>query len=226
MKEIDARLHQKLETHQRRVAQAQDIIAKSLEVCGNPYVACSFGKDSSAMLHLVLCYAPSIEVRFLRWTESQMLDDFDRVIEWWLNRGINLHIIDMHRDSIDEKAGDRWQKVEEFSPCDGYFIGLRADESRGRRITLSKDGEIYVRKDGMVRLAPLAWWRTIDVAAYTLAHDLPMLDAYNAGGFEQRTSARVPRESVRPNALSELKRRDIGRFNALVSKYPEARAYV
>lgn len=222
---LEAELNAKTNQYQRKVEAAKAIIDKALSM-GRFYVAWSCGKDSSAMLHLARSVKCDIEARFIRWTESQMLDDFERVVSWWQSQGLNLTILDLHRESLDDKVKSRWSILEALSLVDGYFIGFRAGESRGRKMTLAKDGTIYRRNDGMIRVCPLAWWSTIDVASYTLQNGIPILDAYAKDGFDQRTSARVPRESVRHMALADLRNRDIGRFNQLCAAYPEARSYV
>ena len=218
---VAAKAHMRRGVYLQKIEQARQIITDGLAACSTHYVSLSFGKDSAAMMHLVQQQRPDIEARFIRWTESKYLDDFDRVISEWQRRGINLSILDMHRDSINEKGGDRWSKLEKISETDGYFIGLRAQESAVRRIALKRFGPVHKKADGLWRIAPLAWWSTDDVAAYTIQHDLPMLDAYKADGFEQRTSARVPRATVRSEALHSLKTRDPQRFAALCREYPE-----
>lgn len=224
---LAARVHAKRSTYSEKLTQAQTIIVDALRLCSSPYVAISFGKDSAVMLDLVQKYQPDIEARFIRWSESQYLDDFDRVIREWKQRGINLKVLDLHRDHIDEKGGDRWDQLQQLSPCDGFFVGLRAEENRNSRgRTLSIHGTIYQMKNGLYRICPLAWWTTDDVAAYTITHDLPLLNAYKSDGFQQRTSARVPRATVRGQSLHDLKLRDPQRFSQLSQKYPEVLEYV
>lgn len=219
---IAAKAHMRRCAYLRKVEQARHIINDGLAACSLPYVAMSFGKDSAAMLHLVQQVRPDVEARFIRWTESQYLDDFERVIAEWQNHGINLSILDMHRGSINENGGDRWEALQQLSPADGFFVGLRAQENKNSRgMTLKVHGTVYRLANGLWRICPLAWWSTDDVAAYTIQHDLPMLDAYRADGFDKRTSARVPRATVRSEALHGLKVRDPSRFEKLCQAYPE-----
>lgn len=210
-----------------RVEQAQDIIRRGFEVAPDAYVACSFGKDSAVLTHLCLQYAPRVSVRFLRWDESAALDNYDEVIQAWRERfDINLVIADMQRVSLDEKNPKRWQSLERAAPSSGYFIGLRAEESRGRRITLKMQGEVYRKQDGLWRISPLAWWREQDIAAYVIAHDLPMLNTYHVEGLSARTTARVPRAVVRGEALARLRLRDPHGFERLAAMFPEVREWV
>lgn len=226
MEILAAKAHAARSAYKRKVEQANAIVTEGLNACSSPYVAFSCGKDSGVLLHCVQQVRPEIEARFIRWTESQLLDDFERVIKEWQQRGINLKILDMHRDSINERGGDRWQQLQQLSPCDGFFIGLRSQESRARKLTLSIHGTVYRMTNGLLRIAPLAWWSTDDIAAYTVQHDLPLLNAYQSDGFDQRTSARVPREIVRSEALHALKVRDPQRWALLCQQYPEVMSYV
>lgn len=225
MEILAAKAHATRAAYRRKIEQAQEIIDSGFRACSSPYVAFSCGKDSSVLLHLVQRVYPSIEARFIRWTESQLLDDFERVIGEWRQRSINLQILDLHRASINDKGGDRWGQLQQLSPCDGFFIGLRSQESKARKMTLAVHGTVYRMAAGLVRIAPLAWWNTDDVAAYCVQHQLPLLDAYQADGFNQRTSARVPREIVRSEALHALKVRDPQRWALLCQQYPEVMQY-
>lgn len=221
-------LHTRLNSFKRKVDKTIEVIGHALLQCSAPYVACSFGKDSAVMLHLVLQCKPDIPVRFMRWNyESDLLHDYERVIGEWRERTeLNLQILEMERGHLDERCPDRWHSLEAES--DGYFIGFRAEESRGRAITLKTHGQIYRMKSGLLRIAPLAWWSTLDVAAYAVAHNLPMLSAYATEGWETRTTARVPRDQygIRSQSLALLKRRSLASFNALCERFPEVRDYV
>lgn len=176
------------------------------------------------MLHLAREEMPDIPVRFLSWRgETDVIDDYERVIGWWRERGVNLHVVEMARESLDAAVAERWQTTG----YDGYFIGFRADESKGRRITLRAQGVVYRKADGMTRIAPLAWWSAADVGAYIVENGLPMLASYG-GDVAQRTSSRVPREAfgIRERMLAKLKTRDPAAFNELARRFPEVREYV
>ena len=49
----------------KRVEKAEKIIREALDKTRKPYVACSWGKDSTAMLHLVLQQKPDVHVVFI-----------------------------------------------------------------------------------------------------------------------------------------------------------------
>lgn len=222
-----AKLYATMPEHRRTVRITKAFIRKALRQVERPYLACSFGKDSSVMLHLVLEQLPDVPVRFICWkNETELLNNFNEIIEWWMDEyGINLEMIELHRHSLDQKVEER--KTIRTDEYDSYFIGFRADESKARRITIRKDGMIYKMKSGLVRIAPMAWWSVEDIAAYLAANDIPSLGSYQVHGFESRTASRVPRSDngIRSLSLSQLKQRDMSAFNRLKQYYPEVSQY-
>ncbi len=230
MKETDIKFYQtyaRLGEFKRKVEKAKGVIQDALQHLKTPYVACSFGKDSAVLLDLVLQQKPDCTVKFMRWrNETEFLDNFaETIAAWQLRQSVNLEIIEFERQSLDEKILDRYEIFEQGA--DGYFIGFRADESKGRAMTLKKHGLVYKMKSGLWRIAPLGWWSARDIAAFTITRNLPTLSRYLSEGFDARTSARIPREDygIRAASLAELKRRAPDKFNELAIKFPEIRQY-
>lgn len=218
------KLHSQTKAYQAKIEVANKTITTALSQVRHPYVAWSVGKDSSVLLDLVLRQNPKISVRFLYWrNESDLIDNYQEVIKWWQDRNINLEVIQMSRVSLDEKVKSRWETVD----YDSYFIGFRADESKGRAATLRYNGMIYKKLDGMTRIAPLAWWNDTDVGAYLESRGIPLLASYE-GDVTNRTSSRVPRDDygIRSRMLMRLKQRDPAAFNALAVHFPEVKEYV
>jgi 3'-phosphoadenosine 5'-phosphosulfate sulfotransferase (PAPS reductase)/FAD synthetase len=214
------RLRARSSAYKKRVAQSLDLIERALEDHAPMYVSFSCGKDSAVMFDLVRQVDPDIEGRFIRWPETQWIDDFDAVLNGWTAKGARVSVLDLSRGSLSESVPDRWLRLRETSPSRGTFIGLRADESYGRRMTLKIHGQLYVAKDEFVRCCPIAWWSDADVAARIVEHDLPILSAYEAG-ISTRTVARVPRDSVRESFLQEMKDRDYSGYRQILAMYPD-----
>lgn len=215
--------------HAKAMALTQDIINLGLTLSPDAYIACSFGKDSAVMLHLILQHKPDVSVRFLRWPESNILNNYDEVIDEWQRQytNLNLSIVDLSRSTLDERVADRWNAIANVAPTTGYFVGLRASESKARRLTLMQHGAVYkLKSTGLWRFSPLGHWRDEDVAGYVFQYDLPMLDAYHQQGLTARTSSRVPRHQVREQALADLRLRDPHRFEQLAAMFPELREWV
>lgn len=224
-------LYGQLHQYRQRVQQAHSILQRGMEICAVPYLACSFGKDSAVLLHMALQSYPDLDVRFLAWAnETEALDNYQDVIAQWQERypRLKLTILELERETLSVRASNRFQHLAATKPADAVLLGLRAEESRGRRLTLRMHGTIYHMASGMIRICPLAWWTTDDVAAYCLEYDLPLLDTYVYDGIASRTSSRVPRDAygIRSATLAALRRRRPDQFAQLAAAYPEIHAYV
>lgn len=219
----EALLYAKMPEHKALVARTLGFVKWALSQVQQPYVACSFGKDSGVMLHLVLQFAPDIPVRFIRWqNETELLGNYDDVIARW--GGINLEQVILHRDTVEDKRKERF----DTDGYDAYFIGFRCEESNGRRITIKTHGRFYKMQDGKTRICPLADWKTRDVAAYIATNNIPTLDTYEQFGFSERTTSRVARADygIREHSLRLLKEKDITKYNQLLANYPELSNYI
>lgn len=222
-----ARLWAKNARYKKKIGAANKIIEDSLKVCDRPFVACSFGKDSAVLLDLVMKIIPDVEARFVRWPETNIINNYDEVISQWIGLGANVKILDLSRESLDDKVGDRWDQLSKISYSDGSFVGLRADESKGRRMTLIANGVIYKSVKGFYRICPLASWKNEDIAAHVVSNNLPTLNTYKEFGYQTRTAARIPRADfhIREQMLRDLKARDIIAFNELQKIYGEVSEY-
>jgi len=211
-------LYAQLKPYKALVNKTSGFIKWALERIENPYVACSFGKDSAVMLHLIMQQAPDIKIRFIRWNfETEFIDNYDEVISAWGE--LNLEQVEFSREFLSDKRKDRYDTVGH----DSYFIGLRKDESVARRITLKKHGMFFKNKADMIRISPLADWNEKDIAAYMYANYLPILNTYLEHGSQSRTASRIPREDfgIRQSFLTDLKQRDFSSYQKLINHFPE-----
>jgi 3'-phosphoadenosine 5'-phosphosulfate sulfotransferase (PAPS reductase)/FAD synthetase len=220
-----AALYAKMPEHNALVNRTRGFIRWALERVKNPYLACSFGKDSAAMLHLVLQYAPRIPVVWVTFPETRLLDNYQDVVDEWNSR-YNLNLYEVFVDVAPEIDFDD-KKAFPLS-YDGYFVGIRKDESLARRISLRKYGSFYQKKNGLFRIAPMADWATNDIAAYCVANEIPTLDVYKKETFAARSVTSITEDlyGFRQNQLSELKRRNINAYTKLLHDYPALRKYV
>lgn len=213
-----ATLYAQLHTYKALVRKTKGFIRWALERVERPYVACSFGKDSAVMLHLIRSIAPEIPVRFIRWQgETEYIDNYDEVIAQW--QLPNLQQIEFSRESLLDKRADRYTTAE----YDAFFVGLRKQESTVRRISILKHGMYYINAQGLARICPLADWSERDISTYVLANHLPTLNTYKQQGFDKRTASRVPRADfgIRDQFLADLKQRDFTAYQQLLLKFPE-----
>lgn len=220
-------LYVRLNSYKRLLNRTHQFIKESLGKVVNPYVACSFGKDSNVMLHLVLCHKPNIPIVFLSYPETDLIDNYPEVISAWGN--LNLYRLCVNADILDEVNEKdilpAWAKKNGY---DSAFVGLRRQESVARRITIAKYGPFAKFLNEQTRICPLADWTTKDIAAYTVVNQLPVLNTYQYEGFQERTVSGIAGEErgFRTMQLRRLKTYNINRYNALLITYPELANYV
>lgn len=145
----------------------------------------------------------------------------------WVFRGWN-RSADNETWKAARDAGDKdLQRMCERAEWDGWFWGLAKEESRGRRITLSRRWEeqphrtIFRYKDGKFRCCPLMNWEIDDIAAYVAANDLRLLAEYEHNGLQTRTTARVTKMMAENAGVVLLKGRQISSLNRLAKRFPE-----
>jgi len=190
---------------QRKEQKALNDITEMLRRSKSPYVALSWGKQSTCLMHMVFRVAPHIPGLFFREVESDIIANFNEIIAQFRDRWPIIYYEEMYypwdengqRDS-HRKAAERWATTH---GADGVFIGFARHESKARRYTLAKvdKNNIFEYKDGFLRCTPLRLWSDDDIAAYVAKYDIPMLDIYHRFGFQARTSA-----GLTPGTHSEI----------------------
>jgi len=224
--------------HLVRRERALALIVEGLARCQAPYVAFSGGKDSSALLHLVLQVRSRMTARILTSGETrQVHGNIDVVLDWWRQRysGLELQEICVDRVWSDEWADADWtaqrkagrRDIAKLLPGghDGAFLGLRDEESNARRMATRKYGPIRRHADGLYVICPLFAWRLADVGAVLAECGAPLLSAYEAEGLDARTTMRLTGDAVRQGGVVHLRMRDKAAYNALIRRFPELREW-
>jgi 3'-phosphoadenosine 5'-phosphosulfate sulfotransferase (PAPS reductase)/FAD synthetase len=75
--------------------------------------------------------------------------------------------------------------------CIGTFLGLRAEESRARKMNILKRGELYQLKSGEWRCYPLGRWTAEDVFAYLTEQEVEINPCYFYNRFRQPEDIRL-----------------------------------
>lgn len=215
-----ALLNAKLRPFARKVAAAEAIIAETIRTASPAFVAYSGGKDSTALLWLARRIMPDIEARILLWPESELLGNFADNIAAWRALGANIREVHLTRRHWTEKVAGKWEALNDAAPARSVFIGLRAQESAVRRLSLRRFGIFHERGDGRLRVCPLARWSTMDVASVIASNDLPLLDRYEESIDVRTTTRIIARPGLTEQALDEMRRRDPSALTALRQIYP------
>lgn len=209
------RLRARLSVFRRRVEQSRRIVADWLPQVERPYVSVSGGKDSVAMLHLIQDVArdhgrPLLPIL---WHDSGVeYSDIPEMFERLTSMGLvpELVVVRSPEDALDlerrflngevtASAVDRrvmygpFREVELSRGFDGFAMGLRRQESAGRRWNARCRGDTYRTTSGTLRCCPLGNWEWQDVYAYGCLHSLPLHPLYSAPlmGREHRGMIRI-----------------------------------
>ncbi len=214
-----------------KVSEAHDIIKQALLNMKSPYVSFSGGKDSTVMLHMILKRDPNIPVIY--WDADASYPDTENFInklvkEW------NLNFIRVKTEpmlSVFRKYGVNHPQIENktmiatvYNPIkklmkehdfDGVFVGLRAEESFGRRKLIKNRGVIFYNKmQEVTECLPVANFTVQDIWSYITSNNLPYNSIYD------KTAMR-PRNDIRVSYWCGESCREMGRWVWLKKEYPE-----
>jgi 3'-phosphoadenosine 5'-phosphosulfate sulfotransferase (PAPS reductase)/FAD synthetase len=202
-------------TFEGKLAASRRLLRAVLKRHANPVVACSFGKDSMVVLHLVRQFRSGVPVLWnntsieypetykfkariekewnLTVIEAKPTRDF-----WWVieNYGFPLYARKGNKDASknccaylkDYPA----QKVLRQHKFDLYFTGLRSEESTRRFFSARNYGPYFHSKRlNYWKCHPILEWTKEDVWRYHELYRLPANPLYQRGGvegFEVRTA--------------------------------------
>jgi len=178
--------------------QAMDAIMAFAERDGC-YASVSWGKDSTVLAHLVWrCNQEGADIP-LAWIRGWWANpDCDLVRDEFLRR---FRIEYDQLDVDDYDLTDRqWWAMAAKRWCPRYMTGIRAEESRVRRIRVAMGIETQYT------CAPIGRWTAEDVFAYLAHFDLPIHPTYacTRGGLMER-------ERLRVDMLGEERGQEFGR---------------
>lgn len=249
-----ALVHAQTQAHRDRVDRAKRHAADALQRVPNAYVPWSGGKDSTALAHLVRVElgadVPAVSEK----------DDLDypgeveyveRLAAAW---GLRLRIVRpdiapteliasrlaaMHPgDEIHARAAELSERcfysvmrvVER--DYDLTIWGIRTAESQRRRIARARNGITYQLAAGHWRSQPIADWLDIDVYAYLLAREIPVLDVYRCVGLMHarepwriRKSWWLPGTSASHGQIAWLRRYYPSLYRRMLGWWPHACAF-
>ena len=235
-----AEVHARTRAHLRRLDSARRCIAEALATAADWCAMWSGGKDSTAMTHLLRQEAGRLPV----YSEKDDLDypgereyverlgaawDLDlRVLvppvsprRWIAEHAAELSAeADMHSRAAGLSKACFYEVAEAAGAAHaGAFLGLRAEESRGRAASRATHGRLYRKRPnrwhpaGQRICTPLGDWRGLDVMAYLAAHGIEPLPVYRCVAllaadepWRVRKSWWIPGADARWGGLTWLRR--------------------
>ena len=175
------------EAHQHAVAEARRVISEALAQSKKPMVSFSGGKDSTAMLHLVLQQKRDVTVWHWDYGPAFVPRDVQAEIEN-LPRRLGVRQLRIDTSGIYWRE---WRKAKNVfyrvyfglvAPRllqEGYdcvFVGIRAEESVKRRLRIAANRSLTAIREAW----PLASWQWLDVWAYLVNNNVPYLSLYDS----------------------------------------------
>lgn len=194
--------------HVKSIETAMAHIRRMAEICSDAYVACSGGKDSTALVGLVsACGVPARvmsikddldfpgEEEHVRQLCSQLGMQIDIIHppfslqDWIMEHGRNMSADDdFHGRGAAFSSEAFYRVIDEYRKergMPGVYLGLRKSESYGRKMNRATRGVIYKKFDGEIVCQPLCDWTGMDVFAYILSSGLPILPVYKCCRFHK-----------------------------------------
>jgi phosphoadenosine phosphosulfate reductase len=234
----------------RELSRITDIIQRGLLEMRQPYLSCSWGKDSVFLLWCMLRIKPDIPVVYMNsnYAFPETYELRDRLVKEWNLNYIELpaavdyaEIIqefglpDITRtqaqqkrvvDILKKNRANTWSQEHGY---DGNFWGIRADESRARLKLIQHKGDLFRSKDGLWRCSPLAhikirelWWM-ID------HYQIPYSHVYDKTLFFPRHQIRnagwLTTDGAAHGRIAWLKHYYPDKYYLLAAQYPEIRSY-
>lgn len=191
-------LHSNSKEYKKKLEFAKNKIIECFELgIHNPTVMWSGGKDSTALMHLVntIKHTPAIsekdDIDFPN--ELDYVKSTSNLFNWEVNIiSPNVKLWDIiHEFDFSE---DIHSKNTVFSTIYFYdllknekkrleskcaFIGLRSQESKGRKMNLLSNRHIYYNQQWKeIICQPISEWSAKDVFAYLFSNDIPIMDVY------------------------------------------------
>ncbi len=140
--------------------------------------------------------------------------------------GINEHDHEGVVNKIKKNVLDSYALSNGF---DGSFWGLRADESKGRRVLLRSRGELFKTKIGLWRCSPMAFWTGSDIWQFIDYYKIPYNPLYDNTKFSTRENIRnigwLSTDGAERGRIVWLKHYYPSVFNMLSKEFPIIRSY-
>lgn len=231
----------KLPTYKRVLARSRELVQQALEQSENPYIAFSTGKDSLVAADLVWRVRPETPAVYFdaqcAYPESYaLLDRLEaagrRIIRFPTEP--LLETFAKHGGPLAKGIGARTMQSTVYEPLerllseyhfDYAFLGLRAEESRGRRQLIRYRDDWFRRADGTFEVLPVARWSFWDVWAYIASNGLDYNKAYDLmldmPLAEQRISYWAGETNAHKGRWVFLRRHYPQLWHQLIAQFPE-----
>ncbi len=184
--------------YKEKVKEANNIIKQCFKQFKHPYLAYSGGKDSVAMLHLVIQHEPNIEVWL--WDHGPYLIPRKiqkEIEENALKQGVKPENLFIRTSKQLDHPDARWDYMRWYRTFfstlsnliddrewDIAFLGIRKEESGARKARADKPFN-YTTDPKLPQCYPLHEWTWMDVWACIISNNISYLEHYDRYGAIQ-----------------------------------------
>lgn len=231
-----------------KIKGIKTIIKKGLDAMQNPYLACSWGKDSVTLLYFLREIKPDIPVVFLNsgYSFPDIYEFRDRIIkEWQLNYIEIAQPIDYlelckevglphdRKQTTQNKTvkilkKDLLNNLATEKGFDGCFWGLRAEESKSRANLIRYKGNCF-QSQGFWRCSPLAYLGNMDIWMIIDLLKIHYCSLYDKNAVlkrhEIRNSGWLSTDGAENGKILHIRRYYPELFEKLVENFADIRTY-
>lgn len=179
-------MHSETEEYLKKIHKTQEVIEIALTKFKKPYVAYSGGKDSTAMLYLILQECPAITV--IHWDFgpyyiprpifNSLIENAKRMGAQDIRTPTSSRYKNLKRGAVNVLGSDFLGKHIPHLREEGFdlaFIGLRAEESNKRK---ARTKSFFKPEKGIMSCYPLSKWTFKDVWALIVKNNVPYLSEF------------------------------------------------
>lgn len=204
-----ARAHARTTAYAKRVDEARATIAQMIGCAPSAEVAWSGGKDSTVLAHM--CANMGVQRAVAIDDDLSYPDIGDYLVSRAAEFGMSLDVVHPQfslqswlaesRSAAGESLRARGSRFADRAFYDivdararalgnpGVYLGLRGEESHGRKMNLATHGLLYRRKNNghpEWTAQPLGRWSGMDVWAYLASHDIEPHSVYRCVALHHR----------------------------------------
>lgn len=237
-------IHATSNLFKRRIAESRTALEQCVGL--RTVVSTSWGKDSCVCVHLAQeVLGMNVECVHLR--SPYELPGGEHVEAWFVARGAictDIHAKWDLRQYIeflqgvgleyqqDARGRGKRRKVNalhewyDANAIEARVGGVRAEESKGRKLNFGLRGLHYQLRSGVWSCNPLAWWTPVDVWAYLVTHGVPWHPLYDCEthGFNRERNRNSGWLTMpRPERVDWLRTHYPEQWRVLVREFPSAR---
>lgn len=179
---------------QHLIKESLKIIQSFLQDYPHSHISVSWGKDSTVMLDLCHQIYPQLDIVWIDRGEGGDVPEVYKLVDLYRKNNYRIRqimtpysILDLHRQySLEEIEQKKLITKMLKKTCnklnaeyDGFFWGIRAQESTGRKMFAKCYKEIFMRTTQVATCSPMLWWTARDIWSYLCMKQIPYNHFYD-----------------------------------------------